>query len=183
MIDISQAMKILKKKLPDEYTIVRDETIEKDYGWVFFIQSKDYLITKKAGDLIFGNGGYLIEKATGKLYKLPSCYSYEINLLIYELGYFKYEEWDLEIIKVTDKRKAINIIYELDLSYTLEEKISGIIWKTPRDYDRKIIQSKLNDLPTRFNLGNIYSQWESIYKLERQEAFQYKLVESYDIEK
>ena len=57
--------------------IVEDATIEKDFGWVFFYNSKKYLETKNFSDVIVGNGPILVSKKDGKLYETGTAYPIE----------------------------------------------------------------------------------------------------------
>jgi len=54
----------------DELVIVRDETIEKDYGWIFFYNSKKYQRTGELSDRLAGNGPVLFEKDSGQMHHL-----------------------------------------------------------------------------------------------------------------
>jgi Immunity protein 35 len=56
----------------DELVIVSEETIEKDYGWIFFYQSRKYLETGEFGYILAGNGPVAFEKASGLIHHLGS---------------------------------------------------------------------------------------------------------------
>ncbi len=51
-----------------EFVILEDETTEKDYGWVFFYQSRNYLETESFIDSLVGNAPYIVNKHTGELF-------------------------------------------------------------------------------------------------------------------
>lgn len=91
MINRKQARYIVKQKLPETMDIVDKHTVEKDYGWVFFAQTKKYIRSEEITHIAIGFGGTLVEKTTGKIYKFGSVFSLEENLKIYELGYLKYD--------------------------------------------------------------------------------------------
>ena len=50
-----------------ELAIIDDETIEKEYGWVFFYQAREYLKTGDILDALVGNAPYIVNKYTGEL--------------------------------------------------------------------------------------------------------------------
>jgi hypothetical protein len=52
--------------------IVGEKTIEKNYGWVFFYDSKTYLRTRKFSDRLAGNGPVVFEKESGLIHHLGS---------------------------------------------------------------------------------------------------------------
>jgi len=52
-----------------ERVVLDDATIEKEYGWVFFYQSKKYLETGKINDALAGNAPIIVNKRTGELIK------------------------------------------------------------------------------------------------------------------
>src|SRR5262245_60833190 len=64
--------------------IIPDETIEKDYGWVFFYTSKRYLETGNTLDRPIGGGPVLVEKADGSARFLGTGYTVRVALAEYE---------------------------------------------------------------------------------------------------
>lgn len=67
-----------------EVVIVSDETIEREYGWIFQFQSKQFLEGKTRHFLI-GYGPILIEKS-GELVVFPSSITVEESIRRYEAG-------------------------------------------------------------------------------------------------
>lgn len=49
----------------DELVIIDEATIEKDFGWVFFYQSKKFLKTKNFSDQLLGNAPYIVNRFDG----------------------------------------------------------------------------------------------------------------------
>lgn len=54
------------------FTVVENETIEKEFGWVFFYTTQAYLESGSPSDLVPGNGPFVVEKADGAVTMLPS---------------------------------------------------------------------------------------------------------------
>lgn len=57
----------------DSLVILPDLTIEKDYGWIFFYQSRKYLETGDYRYQLAGNGPVAFEKASGEHHHLGSA--------------------------------------------------------------------------------------------------------------
>jgi hypothetical protein len=67
-----------------QVVILPEQTIQKDYGWIFSFQSQDYL-EGKSRYMLIGNGGVLIEKS-GKIVPFPTAISTEKAIRRYEAG-------------------------------------------------------------------------------------------------
>ena len=67
-----------------ELVIIDDETIEKEYGWVFFYQTKEYLKTGNIVDALVGNAPYIVNKYTGELIETGTANPIEVYIAEYE---------------------------------------------------------------------------------------------------
>jgi len=54
----------------DELVLLEDETITKDYGWVFFYQSRRFLMTGSLSDRLAGNGPVIVLRGDGSIHQL-----------------------------------------------------------------------------------------------------------------
>ena len=45
--------------------LIREQTIEKPYGWVFFYQSEAFLRTRNFSDMVLGNAPFLVKRTDG----------------------------------------------------------------------------------------------------------------------
>lgn len=178
MITKEEAIKKVRGTLSEDMDVILDKIIEKEYGWVIFSQSKEYIRTKDPIFMAIGSGGILVEKATGNTYEFGSAYSTDQNLQIYELGYFLYENWDIEVTKVINKDKTIEHLSDLGITYVVPEEEHGTVWRIPRVYTNEQLGNKLKSLPARFNLGNVYFRWEQLESLKTQSDFEYQLSEN-----
>lgn len=178
MINKQQAIDLIRKELDDDMDIILDLIIEKEYGWVIYSQSKQYIKSKNANDMFIGSGGTLVEKSTGNKFEFGSAYSLEQNLKIYEKGYLKYDNWDLIVTRVNDLQRTIYALMKLGISYVVPEEAYGATWKVPQSYSKKQFKTKLSNLPVRFNLGNIYFQYDDIESIKREMDFIISLEEN-----
>ena len=95
---------------------------------------------------------------------------------VYELGYLRYEDWDIVIIKVINKRKTIKHLMKLGINYAVPEK--EYVYNI---YTYREIKHKLKSLPVRFNLGGVYLYadcCEALESLKEQNDFEYQLLEN-----
>ena len=69
---------------PIDCIILIDETIEKEWGWVFFYQSKDYVESKDFRDMLAGNAPIIVDKISGKLSYTGTAHEIEFYINEYE---------------------------------------------------------------------------------------------------
>lgn len=70
----------------NKIVIIDSETIEKNYGWYFFSQTKKYLETRHPLDGIVGNGPILVRKENGEVIRFGTALPIEEYIEIYESG-------------------------------------------------------------------------------------------------
>jgi hypothetical protein len=68
----------------DELVILDENTIEKEYGWIFFYTSREYLATGEIGAMLAGNGPIIVEKSDASITQLGSARPFEDYLREYE---------------------------------------------------------------------------------------------------
>lgn len=77
MIDKNLAREIAAKHIeegcatPDGVTpvIVDDQTIETEFGWIFFYQSREYLLTDDFSFCLVGNAPIIVDREDGSLHE------------------------------------------------------------------------------------------------------------------
>ncbi|CAB1057826.1 hypothetical protein D1BOALGB6SA_2581 [Olavius sp. associated proteobacterium Delta 1] len=70
---------------PDlQVEIIDSATIEREWGWVFFYQSAEYLKSGKLDAILAGNAPYIVNKHTGELVLLGTALSVETYIEDYE---------------------------------------------------------------------------------------------------
>jgi len=91
MIDIETAKKIAEDYVNKDYhlegdrlIIVDEETIEKEYGWIFFYDSLRYLESGDDSYLIAGNAPLIVEKDDGSVHVLATVPPLEQWIAQYE---------------------------------------------------------------------------------------------------
>lgn len=90
MLTKTEALEIVSKKLkemsPSDDTFVCDDTgtIEKQFGWVFFYNSKTYLETGEIRYALAGNGPVMVNKHDGTIEFYGTAKSIEASIEEYE---------------------------------------------------------------------------------------------------
>lgn len=176
MLTKQDAFKIVREKLDDNYDILEECTVEKDYGWIIFPQTKAYIQARELIDMAFGSGGVLVEKRSGKTIQFGSTYSTETNLKIYEAGYLDHDNYDLVVTKITDFEKAFELLNCLSIFYVKPEIENGITWRIPKPFATHRLREKLAVPPCRLNLGNLYFKWETLERMKITSSLKYELV-------
>jgi hypothetical protein len=93
MISKSEAKRLVEEKInkPDPYwpdkprLVVLDlETIEKDWGWVFFYDSEKHIETGEFKEAIAGNAPYIVNNKTGAIQTTGTALPIEEYIVEYE---------------------------------------------------------------------------------------------------
>jgi len=176
MLTKQDAFKIVKEKLDADYDILEESTIEKDYGWIVFFQTKAYIRSRKFEDMAIGPGGILVEKQSGRTIEFGSAYSTETSLKIYEAGYLDCDDFDLVITEIANLEETLDFLSSLSIVYIKPEVESGITWRIPKSFTRAQLREKLATLPCRVNLGSLYFQWETLERMKTASSLRYELV-------
>jgi hypothetical protein len=67
-----------------EPVLLDEETLERNFGWVFFYQSKRYLETGEIRDALAGNAPLVVTKADGRIHITGTAYPVEHYLERFE---------------------------------------------------------------------------------------------------
>jgi hypothetical protein len=85
MIDEQTASEIARRHLADEFPSVEvvideAETLEADWCWVFFYNSRAFYETGELRESLVGNGPLLVDKQTGALHVAGTAHTVEYYL-------------------------------------------------------------------------------------------------------
>jgi hypothetical protein len=93
MLTKAQAQKQVEHHInqPDPYwpekpriVVLKEDTIEKDWGWVFFYESSAYLDTGDFSSKLAGNAPFIVNKDNGELRATGTAYEIEHYIDEYE---------------------------------------------------------------------------------------------------
>ena len=176
MIDYAQAEKIAIEYIGADCGLVETATLEKPYGWYFCGQSKTYLQTGDVSDMLFGSGGFVVEREEGRIFGFGSLYPLETWFANYEKG-FKYDSYDLMIVSVADVKTTVRLLHKLDMNFVVPEIAHGVEWKIPRSYGKIQIQSQLRRLPCIFRNQRFWHRVEVFDDLNASKCCSFELHE------
>nr|WP_275441472.1 YrhB domain-containing protein [Psychrobium sp. MM17-31] len=75
---------IKDKYNPIDCVVITEQTIEKNWGWVFFYQSKAYIETGDFREMLSGNAPIIVNRMTGELSYTGTAYDVEHYINEYE---------------------------------------------------------------------------------------------------
>jgi len=93
MIDKEQAKAIVEKRLNEldstgtgttRLVILDNQTIEKEWGWVFFYNTEEYAKSGSIMDTLVGNAPYIVNRNTGELIETGTAFDIEDYIKDYE---------------------------------------------------------------------------------------------------
>lgn len=96
MITKENAIKIAQRYIEDEqlnsgYNLVLllEATIEFEFGWVFFYQSKEFVETGEIGEMLGGNSPIIVNKEVGIVSVTGTAYPIDKYIAEYKAKYAK----------------------------------------------------------------------------------------------
>ena len=178
MITKEEAIKKVRDTIPEDCAVMLDSVIEKEFGWVI-----SYQCNPNTPPNVPLSGSIIVEKATGRTFDFVPVSAASLDHIqrIYELGYLQYDDWDIVIIKVINKRKTIKHLMKLGICYVVPVKEDDTVSKAYNLYTYRQIKRKLKSLPVRFNLGCVYLYsdcCEALESLKEQNDFEYQVFEN-----
>jgi hypothetical protein len=87
LIALGELKKMENAQYPDDkctLIIVEGETIEKDFGWVFFYNSKEFLEDHNLSYMLAGNAPIIIDRQDGSVHKTGTAHSIDFYIKEYE---------------------------------------------------------------------------------------------------
>jgi hypothetical protein len=60
-------LKTMEVRTDLELVLLNEETMERNFGWVFFYTSKRYLETQSIGDALAGNAPFVVMRGDGSI--------------------------------------------------------------------------------------------------------------------
>jgi hypothetical protein len=88
MLTFAQALELAETWIRivtgDQAIVVKEDTLKRPYGWVFFYQSRQYLASGETRDRLAGNAPILIDRVNAELRVTGTAHSIEKYLADYE---------------------------------------------------------------------------------------------------
>lgn len=87
IMKVKEYLKTLIVLPPTDLVLLLDETIEFEYGWAFFYQSKEYMETGDIMKALGGNGAIIVNRYNGELSQTGSAHPTETYIEEYIKNY------------------------------------------------------------------------------------------------
>jgi hypothetical protein len=94
MLDLAAARSLIQEQIaaepaptPDDELVILDEhTMERDWGWVFFYDSRRYRETGNSRFLVAGNAPFFVRRTDGAVFTAGTAYPVEHYIEDFESG-------------------------------------------------------------------------------------------------
>ncbi len=172
MITLKEAKVIAENQMPSHHSFI--EIIEKPYGWYFCSQTKAYIETGDFREIEVGSGGFIVEKAEGKVVSFGSAYSLEENFKIYEIG-LAHKSYDFTITKVRDLNLAVRLLKKLSMTFVNSKFEHNVEWNIPTEFNEKQLKEILQNLPYTFTNQKFYFRHKEFEEMKKSNTLNYEL--------
>ena len=81
---INKHLKKIQVSIGEEIVLIDEATIEKDFGWVFFYDSKKGVDTGNFLDSLYGNTPLIVDREDGCVYETGTAYPVEVYIENYK---------------------------------------------------------------------------------------------------
>ncbi|WP_164019322.1 YrhB domain-containing protein [Pyxidicoccus trucidator] len=176
MLTYKDALRIALAHLRPDCGLIESMTRELPFGWYFLAQPKQYLETGNPLHLLMGNGGFVVDRETGRVHEFGSAFPLERNLRMYAKG-FRYQVYDLTITLVHDLKTTVRLLHGLGMSYVEPEEAYGVVWRVPQRYTESQLEQFLQHLPHTFAGHGFYFHLEVFEEMDQARCCTYELRE------
>jgi hypothetical protein len=123
-----------------------------------------------------GSNGVIVNKNTGRVFRLGSAFPVERDLALYDLGY-QLERYDLVILQVNNLKETCNALVRLALQVVAITYEHGQVWRIPRSMKTADVQTRVEKLPCVFPAQGLYLNLEVLEEARREEWFTFEALE------
>ena len=82
---LQEAKELIIKRINNPKFVILDEnTIVKDWGWIFFYQSSKFLKSENISDALAGNALFIVNKNTGEIIETGTAFPIDHYIQEYE---------------------------------------------------------------------------------------------------
>ena len=168
MIDRETARRIASAT-PALHVVIDDDGVrELAQGWFFPYRA--------VSGPVAGSNGLVVNKETGKIYRLGSAFPVERDLVLYDRGY-QFERYDLVVLAVEDPVLTLDALVGLGLSVVEPTYENGTVWRVPRRLARAEASERLKRLPCVFGDVHLYPSLEILESARAMNTFRFEALE------
>lgn len=183
MLTKEQAIAKIRSALPANSEFTLGVSAETERVFLFHPVMKVAVRAEEPEETVFGYSTcwWLVERESGTLRYIEAAQildSAEAILHVFELGYFRFDHWDIEVTSVQDVSVAVEWLSRLEIESVTREGANGVYLNKRNRYTPAQLRQKLESLPARFYIGAmICFKWKLMESLKQQTAFSYCLSE------
>ena len=177
MLSFDEAKQIALGRIGPQCVLIESATLEKPYGWYFRAETRAFIETGDPKQRGIGSGGFIVEKADGRVFEFGSAFPVDRWVANYEKG-FKYYRYDLTILAVSDLVTAIGLLLQLSMQHVIPEEAVGTVWVIPQPYTVDDIRKMLTQLPCTFTNQAFWHRVDVFDDIAASGSCQYELRES-----
>jgi hypothetical protein len=163
------ALKLAERDIPEGIAVDGEAARELPSGWFVPYRSIN-------GQLVGGGQGVIVNKRTGKLFRLGSAFPVQRDIDLYERGY-QFESYDLVILEIADFDGTLRTLEELKISIVEPTWEGGTVWRIPRRLTRDELRDRLAKMPAVFGELRLYFDAEALERARTTGAFRCELLE------
>jgi hypothetical protein len=168
MLDRESALQIALGDLDLRCTIDDAGVAELREGWYFPNNAR-------VGG-IGGSHGVIVNKATGKIFRLGSAFPPERDLYFYDRG-FQFDLYDLVIVEVDNVEATLDSLVALGLKFVQPTYEHGSVWRVPRTPQRSELAACISRLPYVFGEVSLYFGVEVLEEARTAGHFRFEALE------
>jgi hypothetical protein len=169
MLDQVAAREIAERQVPDSLAIADDRVLELQLGWFFPYRSAT------SGPPAAGSHGVIVNKTTGKVFRLGSAFPVERDLALYDKGY-QSERYDLVITSIADLERTLDVLEDLAVSIVEPKYEHGTVWRIPRPLTRVELRARLARLPCVLCDLGLYFKVERLELARHEGSFEFEVL-------
>ncbi len=180
---VVEYLKSMKTHWKVDMAIIDESTVEKDYGWFFVCNSKEYAISRNPEDSVIGGALLFVSRDTGKVQPINyfSLAEAIANHEAQHLWGFEFVFYDLIIQEVQHRETALDYLEKLRLAKWKTRNLpSGLSIMGMKTYTRGELKERLLQLPCVFERQGIRRQFRILQQMDKDNSLIYKLVPSQD---
>ncbi len=156
MIDETRARELAEKGLSED-DVSLGSARELREGWFF----------PSVSGASVGSHGVIVNKETGRLFRLGSAFSIERDLDMYDRGY-QADEYDLVIVAVRDPEATMRVIMKLGPTEVEVTEEYGTVWRIARAVTERELRERIERLPCVFPGMRLYLKLEVLEEARRE---------------
>jgi len=168
VLSFEDAREIAIRHAGPDVELLDQKTRETDSGWYF---------CPRVDEGVLGGCGFMVDRGSGRVFEFPSCFSVDENIARYEAG-FRFERYDLRIVAVRDRRRTVELLQKVGLTYVVLEDSGGDVWRIPRRYSSSQLGDIIDGVPCVIRDQALFLKADVFRDIDESGCCTYEVLES-----